>query len=106
MKISKEAWQEMNCMNQEKADPPQVTPLPDIELGDEIYYPKVDHPKHYNVGKYETIDVIEDWKLDFHCGNAVKYISRHLYKEHPQRDIEKAIWYLQRYLNKLKDENN
>jgi len=106
MKINKEEWQQMNCRVQENTDPPQITPLPDIKLGDEIYYPKVDHPKHYNVGIYETIDVIEDWKLDFHCGNAVKYISRHLHKGDPQRDIEKAIWYLQRYLNKLKDASN
>ena len=61
----------------------------------------VDHPPHYNHGKYETIDVIEDWGLDFHCGNAVKYISRHKYKGQAKKDIEKAIWYLRRYLEEL-----
>jgi len=61
----------------------------------------VDHPPHYNYGKYEAIDVIEEWGLDFHCGNAVKYISRHKYKGQAKKDIEKAIWYLQRYLEKL-----
>ena len=61
----------------------------------------VEHPPHYNHGKYETIDVIEDWGLDFHCGNAVKYISRHKYKGQAKKDIEKAIWYLQRYLEEL-----
>jgi len=61
----------------------------------------VDHPPHYNHGKYETIDVIEEWGLDFHCGNAVKYISRHKYKGQAKGDIEKAIWYLQRYLEKM-----
>ena len=25
----------------------------------------VKKPKHYNQGKYEAIDVIEDWKLNF-----------------------------------------
>jgi len=34
------------------------------------------HPKHYNHGKYEVIDVIEDWKLNFNMGNALKYIAR------------------------------
>ena len=53
----------------------------------------VDHPPHYNCGKYETIDVIEEWGLDFHCGNAVKYISRHKYKGQGRRDIEKAGLY-------------
>jgi len=62
----------------------------------------IDHPPHYNHGKYETLDVIEDWGLDFHCGNAVKYISRHRYKGQAKKDIEKAIWYLQRYLEKMK----
>ena len=103
MKISKEKWREVRrgiteLMNFK--DTP-VRPLPDVRLGDEIYNPKVDHPKHYNTGKYETIDIIEDWNLDFHCGSAVKYISRHKYKENPKQDIEKAIWYLQRYLKTL-----
>jgi hypothetical protein len=61
----------------------------------------VDHPKHYG-GKedsYEAINVIEAWDLDFHCGSVVKYIARHKKKGHPRQDIEKAIWYLQRYLD-------
>ena len=62
----------------------------------------VDHPAHYNHGEYEVIDIIEDWKLDFHCGNAIKYISRHKYKGQPRKDIEKAIWYLKRYLENIK----
>ena len=61
----------------------------------------VDHPPHYNHGKYETIDVIEDWGLGFYCGNAIKYISRHRHKGQAKKDIEKAIWYLQRYAEKL-----
>ena len=64
----------------------------------------VDHPTHYNHGAYETIDVIEDWNLDFNCGNAIKYISRHMHKGTAIRDIEKAIWYLQRRLNNLRKE--
>ena len=47
----------------------------------------VDHPSHYNYGNYETIDVIEDWNLDFNCGNAIKYISRHMHKGTAVRDI-------------------
>ena len=37
---------------------------------------RVNHPAHYTFGKFEVIDVIEDWKLGFHLGNAVKYIAR------------------------------
>ena len=64
----------------------------------------VAHPAHYNHGDYETIDVIEDWSLGFHCGNAIKYISRHKHKGAPIRDLEKAIWYLERYLELLKEQ--
>lgn len=36
----------------------------------------VNHPSHYNDGKIEVIDFIEDKGLGFCLGNAVKYISR------------------------------
>ena len=63
-------------------------------------------PPHYNHGKYETIEVIEDWKLNYHCGNAVKYISRHRHKGKPLEDIKKAVWYLQRYMQVLEEEES
>ena len=63
----------------------------------------VNHPAHYTKGKIEPIDVIEDWKLGYHCGNALKYIARHKHKGTEEIDIQKAIWYLERYL-KLKQE--
>lgn len=59
------------------------------------------HPSHYNSGKIEVIDAIEDWKLGFNDGNAVKYIGRHRMKGTPQADLEKAIWYLTRELMKV-----
>lgn len=58
----------------------------------------VQHPKRYNEGKYEVIDVIEDWKLGFNDGNAVKYIGRHRYKNRPAEDLKKALWYIAREL--------
>jgi hypothetical protein len=57
---------------------------------------KVDHPKHYNMGKFEVIDVIEDWQLDFHLGNVVKYVARAPHKGDLLQDLEKAAWYLRR----------
>jgi hypothetical protein len=54
----------------------------------------VDHPSHYNVGKIEVITAIDDWKLDFCLGNAVKYIARANHKGHKIDDLKKAIWYL------------
>ena len=66
----------------------------------------VDHPEHYNSANIEAIEVIEDWGLDFHCGNVIKYIARHKHKGKSVEDIEKAIWYLERRLNTLKEMDN
>lgn len=61
----------------------------------------VNHPSHYTHGKYEVIDVIEDWKLNFCLGNAIKYIARCEHKGRKKEDIEKSIWYLRRELEKI-----
>ena len=54
----------------------------------------IDHPKHYNMGRYEAIDVIEDWNLGFNLGNTIKYISRAGHK-----DKDKTIEDLKKHLN-------
>ena len=61
----------------------------------------VNHPAHYKVGGIETIDFIEAKGLDYHLGNAVKYITRADYKENKKQDLEKAVWYIQRAISKL-----
>ena len=66
----------------------------------------VNHPAHYTSGSIEVIDYIEDQKLPYHLGNAVKYISR-AGKKDPDKtveDLKKAIWYLNRYIGKLEYE--
>lgn len=60
----------------------------------------VNHPSHYNNGKIEVIDVIEDWKLGFHLGNAVKYIARACHKKNFSEDLKKAVWYINRVIEK------
>ncbi len=60
----------------------------------------VSHPKHYNQGRIEVIEFIEDKALGFHLGNAVKYICRAGLKD-PEKiteDLEKAIWYITRQI--------
>lgn len=59
----------------------------------------INHPDHYNQGNIEVIDVIEDWNLGFHLGNAIKYIARAEHKDNTKQDLEKAKWYLQRYID-------
>ena len=60
----------------------------------------VNHPAHYTSGKIEVIDYIEDQKLPYHLGNAVKYISRAGKKDKDKtvEDLKKAVWYIQRYI--------
>ena len=59
---------------------------------------KEDHPAHYNQGRFEVIDVIEDWDLNFCEGNVVKYVARHRFKGEPLEDLKKARWYLERLI--------
>lgn len=63
----------------------------------------VNHPSHYTDGKIEVIDFIEDKKLGFCLGNAVKYIAR-AGKKDPTKEIEdlrKARWYIDHQIEKL-----
>lgn len=46
----------------------------------------VNHPKYYAEGRIEVIEALEDWKLDFHRANAVKYIARAGKKDPRQGD--------------------
>ena len=63
----------------------------------------VNHPAHYTDGKIEVIAFIEDKGLNFHRGNAVKYISR-AGKKDPAKEVEdlkKARWYIDREIRRL-----
>ncbi len=61
----------------------------------------VNHPAHYNAGKIEVIDAIEDWKLGFNDGNVVKYVARAPHKGKEIEDLKKARWYLDRHIANL-----
>ena len=64
---------------------------------------QVNHPSHYNQG-IEPIEVIESWDLNFNLGNVIKYTLRAPYKENMIQDLEKAKWYLEREIIRLKKE--
>ena len=50
----------------------------------------------------EVIDVIEKFELNFHLGNAIKYILRAGKKtENQEQDLDKAQAYLRREKNRL-----
>jgi hypothetical protein len=62
---------------------------------------QVNHPEHYSANGIEAIDVIDAYKLNFYLGNAVKYILRAEKKGNKKIDLEKAVWYLNREIDKF-----
>lgn len=65
---------------------------------------QINHPQHYNSGKIEAIDVIEDWGLNFSLGCVVKYLCRCEHKNSRIEDLKKAAWYLNREIERQKSE--
>ena len=66
----------------------------------------VNRPAHYTDGQIEVIDFIDDKKLSYCLGNAVKYISR-AGKKDPTKtieDLQKAVWYLNHEIEKRERE--
>ena len=62
-------------------------------------------PSYYKRGKAPVWDFIREQGLNFHLGNAVKYICRAGYKGSAEEDLEKAIVYLQNELTNAKRQN-
>ena len=60
-------------------------------------------PSYYQRGTINVWDFIRDQELNFHLGNAIKYICRAGYKDSKIQDLEKAIHYLQNELHHEKD---
>jgi Protein of unknwon function (DUF3310) len=78
---------------------------------------KVNHPEHYKgAGKegkamlisanfhlhcteVECVVTIENHKLNYHLGNAFKYVYRAGKKDSVRENFEKALWYLNRWEN-------
>tara|TARA_R110000787_G_scaffold37078_3_gene94442 strand:+ start:14067 stop:14360 length:294 start_codon:yes stop_codon:yes gene_type:complete len=67
----------------------------------------VNSPTHYNLFGIECIDAIEaslsteEFK-GMLKGNAIKYLWRYAYKGKPLEDLEKAQWYLNKLITKVK----
>ena len=80
-------------------------------LHEEVYFPDVDttakhdvvnHPSHYETGKFECFDVMREAFGDeavknFCICNAFKYLYRHQRKNGIE-DIRKAKWYIDHFL--------
>jgi len=60
----------------------------------------VTSPSYYTRGSIEVWDFIRDQELNYHLGNAIKYICRAGFKspETKSQDLKKAIVYLENEL--------
>ena len=58
-------------------------------------------PSHYTRGSIEVWDFIRDQELNYHLGNAIKYICRAGFKgdNTKAQDLKKAIHYLENELD-------
>jgi hypothetical protein len=66
---------------------------------------KVNHPKHYTFGKYEVLDILEDWfPNDPLLWQVGKYLARANHKGELLTDLKKAAWYLDAKIKKVIDE--
>jgi hypothetical protein len=77
-------------------------------MSKEVTNDNVNHPAHYNTGKIEVINYIND-KLNYEeftgylTGNIIKYISRYKHKNGLE-DLKKAQWYLNYLINYMESE--
>lgn len=52
-------------------------------------------PGYYKRGSIEVWDFIRDQQLNYHLGNAIKYVCRAGHKDDAIADLNKAIHYLE-----------
>lgn len=70
-----------------------------------IHENKIMIPVHYdNKKNYDVIDFIKDYDLNFNEGNVIKYVARAKHKGTHIKDLEKAIDYLERELEHLRQQ--
>jgi len=61
----------------------------------------MESPTYYTRGSIEVWDFIRDQGLNYHLGNAVKYICRAGHKDSAVQDLTKAIHYLTNELHHI-----
>ena len=66
----------------------------------------VDHPQHYmnHPSGIECIQITEH--MGFNLGNAIKYVWRADLKGNSLEDLRKAIWYIDREIQKREGEQD
>lgn len=72
-----------------------------VKMPEPIKNDNVNHPSHYVHGGIECIDAMEsafgiEWVQHFCACNAFKYVFRFVNKNGLE-DLDKAVWYLNKY---------
>ena len=107
-KLIKE-WEDLSNYVNEDIMADIVSANVDFEDEDEEVSDKemVNHPPHYNQGKFETIDIIEDIVAGYDdpvvaylVGTTLKYLARAPFKNAEKQDLEKAEFYLKRAIDR------
>lgn len=81
-----------------------------IEKGSNMKNDNVNSPAHYKQGGIECIEAIkasmrQEGFRDYLKGNVMKYIWRYEHKGRAIEDIEKALWYLNRFKDELYEQD-
>ena len=62
----------------------------------------VNHPSHYTFGRFEVIDVLQDWfPTNPLLWQIVKYVARAQHKGNMLQDLKKAQFYLNKAIEQL-----
>lgn len=71
----------------------------------------INHPKHYQVGRLETVEVIEEYanaangnisgRQLYHFCTAMKYLLRSPLKGRLLEDLQKCRWHISRWIDIL-----
>ena len=94
-----------NCRMVEAIDPPSLDPPMEARASQDSPGPDMIHcPPHYTCTDVEPLDVIEAWGLGYRLGNVIKYIGRHQHKGSPLADLQKGMFYLEREILILEQE--
>lgn len=97
----------------------QTEPGKSVQPQENSFFPRLlriedNDNRHYRGGQLQPLHLIESQDLNFHIGSVVKYAVRanfytHTTKSHEYndkaalKDIAKAIWYLERYRELIKN---
>lgn len=96
------------CCNSNLTAEPEIINAWYEHLFGKVSQDNVNHPSHYESGKFECIEVMLETQgkeavMDFCLCNAFKYLYRHKRKNGIE-DIKKAKWYIEKYIELAKEE--